>query len=237
MLDAELARPPQAEITAFSRRVGNALRLYVRAVNRRAAALTSADGPAIWVIAWENGRIGVSDTWVRAAARSAIAAPLDPGATVTATVNTVAFTPTNWSQVAALALVEYRPGGAGKYDMLQAAVARPATLTASPGELGLAPSSASAEVALDGPHVLAWTAAADVPWLQVTPSGSGLPATATISLVSAALPAAGGTGAVRFDASGDGMEFSTTVTVTAPGQARPIRRRFHSLPPVAGAGR
>jgi hypothetical protein len=237
MLNAELARLPQAEVTAFSRRVGSALRLYVRAVNRRTAALTPADSPAIWAIAWENGRIGVSDTWVRAAARYALTAALEPGAAVTAVVNTSSFSPVDWNQVTSLVLLEHRPGGVGKYDMLQATIARPAALTVTPGELALGPDSPSAQVALDGPHVLAWTATADVPWLQVTPSGSGLPATATVSLVSAALPAAGGTGTVRFDASGDGLEFSASVTVTAPGQARPIRRRLRSVPPAAGAGR
>jgi hypothetical protein len=76
-----------------------------------------------------------------------------------------------------------------------------------------------------------------VPWLQVTPSGSGLPASATVSLVSAALPAAGGTGTVRFDASGDGLSFSAVVTISASGQARPIRRRLYALPPAGGEGR
>jgi hypothetical protein len=237
MLDAELARPPQAEVTAFSRRVGNALRLYVRAVNRHSEPLPSAEAAAIWAIAWENERIGVSDTWVRAAARYALTAALEPGAAVTAVVNTSSFSPVDWNQVASLALLEHRPGGVGKYDMLQAAVAQAAALAVTPGELALGPDSPTAEVALDGPHVLAWTATADVPWLDITPSGSGLPATATISLVSAALPPAGGTGAVRFDASGDGMAFSATVTVTAPGQPRKIRRRLHALPSGGGAGR
>jgi hypothetical protein len=209
----------------------------VRAVNRRTAALTPADSPAIWAIAWENGRIGVSDTWVRAAARSGLATPVDPGTTFTVTVNTTGFTPADWNQVASLALLEHRPGGAGTYDMLQAAVAQPAAFTVTPGDFALAPASPSAEVTLDGPHVLAWTATADVPWLNVSPAGPALPATATVSLVSAALPAAGGTGTVRFDASGDGLEFSASVTVTAPGQARPIRRRLRSVPPAAGAGR
>jgi hypothetical protein len=65
-------------------------------------------------------------------------------------------------------------------------------------------------------------------------AAGGLPGPARVSLVPSALPAGGGTGQVHFEAVGDRMSFSTTVSVTAPGRVRPLRRRLHAQPPGGG---
>jgi hypothetical protein len=231
MIEAELARSPEAAVSAYWRRSGDAVRVYVRVTNLRASPLTTAEEGAIWVIAWENARIGVSDTWVRGTAFRALTESLAPGATLVATVDTASLAGADWERVSSLALVERRPGGAGAYDMLQAAVAQPAALAAFPTTLTLTAAEPTAEVALAGPHALTWTAAADVPWLAVSPTTGALPGTATVSLIVAMLPAGGGTGQVHFDAAGDGMSLSATVSVMGPVRVRPPRRRLYAQPP------
>jgi hypothetical protein len=231
MIEAELARSPEAAVGAYWRRFGDAVRAYVRVTNLSASPLTTAEEGAIWVVAWENARIGVSDTWVRGTAFRALTESVAPGATLAATVDTASLAGADWERISSVALVERRPGGAGAYDMLQAAVAEPAALAASPVALTLTAAEPAAEVALAGPYVLTWTAAADVPWLAVSPTAGALPGTATVSLVAAVLPAGGGTGQVRFEAAGDGMSFSATVSVAVPVRVRPPRRRLYAEPP------
>jgi hypothetical protein len=231
MLEAELARPPEAAVNAYWRRSGAAARVYVQVTNLRASALTPEEAAAIWVIAWENGRIGVSDTWVRGTARTPLADSLEPGAILTVTIDTPSLVGVDWERISALACLERRPGGAGVYDMLEAAVAASAGLAVSPNTLALSAASPSAEVALSGPHVLTWTAAADVPWLAVSPTAGAVPATAAVSLVPEGLAGGGGTGHVHFEAAGDGMSLSTTVSVAFPARVRPPRRRLYSQQP------
>jgi hypothetical protein len=231
MLEAELARAPEAAVSAYWRRSGDAARVYVQVTNLRGSALTSEENAAIWVIAWENGRIGVSDTWVRGTALSPLTESLAPGATLAATVNTASLVGVDWERISTMALLERRPGGSGVYDMLQAAVAAPVGLTVSPTALAPTIAEPIADVALAGPYVLTWTAATDVPWLAVSPLSGELPGTATVSLVLSALPAGGGTGQVHFEAVGDGMSVSGTVSVAAPARVRRPRRRLYAQPP------
>jgi hypothetical protein len=231
MLNAELARAPEAVVSGYWRKSGDAARVYVQVTNLRDSALTTAEDAAIWVIAWENDRIGVSDTWVRGTVLRSLTQPLAPGATLAATVDTASLTGVNWERISALACLERRPGGSGVYDMLQAAVAAPVGLAVSPTTLAPTIAEPSAEVALSGPYVLTWTAAADVPWLSVSPPSGALPATVAVSLVPSALPPGGGTGVVHFAAVGDGMSVSATVSVAAPVRIRRPRRRLYAQPP------
>jgi hypothetical protein len=228
MLNAELARAPEAVVSAYWRRSGDAARVYVHVTNLRVSALTSTEDAAIWVIAWENDRIGVSDTWVRGTVLRPLTEPLAPGATLAATIDTTSLAGVDWQLISTLACLERRPGGSGVYDMLQAAVAAPVGLTVSPTTLAPTIAEPTAEVTLSGPYVLTWTAAPDVPWLSVSPTSGALPATVTVSLVPSALPAGGGTGVVHFDAVGDGMSVSATVSVAAPLRVRRPRRRLYS---------
>jgi len=231
ILEAELARAPEAAVSAYWRKSGDAARVYVRVTNSRGSALTTAEAAAIWVIAWENGRIGVSDTWVRGTALRALTESLAPGATLAATVDTPSLVGADWERISTVAFLERRPGGAGAYDMLQAAVAAPVGFTVSPTTVALTTAGPAAEVALAGPYVLTWTATADVSWLAVSPTTGALPGTATVSLVPSALPAGGGTGQVHFEAVGDEMSVSATVSVAAPVRVRPPRRRLYAQPP------
>lgn len=228
MLDAELARPPQAEVSAWSRRQGNALRVYLRARNLSATPLTAANNAGLWLLAWEDSRRGLTDTWVRAAVAKPLTATLQPGAAVTATLDTPALTDVNWNVLRSLALLEHRPGGTGPYDMLQAAMATPATLAVSPTQLVLTPLLATATLALDGPYVLSWSARTDAPWLVVTPTSGTLPTTLTVALAAGAV--AGATATVELSASGDGMSFVAAVPVRVELETPRLRRRLPVAP-------
>jgi len=229
MLGAELARPPAAALQAWARPLGNALRVYVRAENRSAAPLSPADSAAFWVLVWEDGRIGLTDTWVRATTSKPLAATLDPGGTTTTIVDVPAFTAVDRTRIRSLVLLEHRPD-AGTYDMLQAAVSSTAALVVTPGQVSLGATQPAVEVSLAGPHVLTWTATCDVPWLQITPTSGSLPARATVSLVGGQPPVGAPTGHVRFDATGDGMSFTAESTVATEGRVFRVRRRLYQTP-------
>jgi hypothetical protein len=237
MIEQELARAPDAAVTAYSRRQGNALRLYVEAENRTGAALGPANESAIWVIVWENGRIRLTNTLVRSVVKSPLAASVPPGGRVTAIVDTPTIAGVNWQHVESLALLERRTAVGARFDMLQATVAQAASLSVSPAQVALSRTAAAADVALAGPHALAWTAQPESAWLEVVPAGGSLPATATVRTVAGAMPPPGSVGTVRFDAAGDGMAFSAAVTVTVEHPRGTLRRRLHSVSCAPAPGR
>lgn len=229
MLQAELARPPAAAVQAWARSIGDALRVYVRAENLSATPLSPANSAALWVLVWEDGRIGLTETWVRATASKPLTVTLDPGGTATAVVDVPAFSANDRTRIRSLALLEHRLAG-GKYDMLQAAVSTTAGLVASPGQVTLGAAQPAVEVSLTGPHVLEWTATSDVPWLELTQASGSLPAHATVRLVGGQPPVGAPTGHVRFDATGDGMAFTAELTVATEGRAFRVRRRLYQDP-------
>lgn len=223
MLDSELARSPAAAMRVWSRRVGDGLQVYVRATNLSEVPLTLQNAASFWVIVWEDKQIGLTRTWVRATATRPLAASLQPGETTTATIDVPSLGGVDWQRLRALALLEHRPGGTGRYDMLQAAIAEPAEIEVAPTQVALSPTQPSATVALDGPSVLTWSASPQVSWLQVSPASGGFPGTFVVSLVGT--PAPGQTGTVRITAAGGGMSTSTTLAVST--QHRTLRIRRH----------
>ena len=232
MVEAELMRLPAVHVEAYSRRMGQVMRVYVRVENRGGTTLRPEDAAAVWVLLWEDARRGLTDTWVQATEVRPLSSPLEPGAAVTMTVDASPVTTVDWGLVRSLALVEHRPEG-GRYDMLQAAVSLPAALEVTPGELALSAANPTAEVLLEGPHVLTWFATVDVPWLEVRPSAGSLPASVTVNLVADAVPPGPQATLLTFDASGDGMSWAASVTVSAEGPADPyaprrVRGRFGS---------
>ena len=233
MIEQELARPPEAAVTAYWRRRDSTLRVYVGAENRGAVTLTPEGGAALWVIVWENGRIRLTDTMVRAVVKQPLVAALAPGAAVAFTVDTPVLTGVDWGQLAALAMVERRTAGGGRFDMLQAAVASPAAVSVLPAEVRLSTAAPAATVALSGPAPLTWTAHPDAPWIAVEPAAGTLPATVTVQAVAGLAPPGTATGTVRFAAAGDGLEVEAVLGVTCEGRHGTIRRRLQR---AAGCG-
>jgi hypothetical protein len=228
MLDAELARPPAASIRAWRQQVGNGLRLHLRATNLGDLPLSPENEAAFWVLVWEDRRVGLTETWVRATFRAPLTSELSLGGTAVATVDVPAIAGISPSQLRVLALLEHRLAAADRFDMLQAAVAMPASFEVTPTSLALGPTEISAVVAVEGPDALTWTATPQVSWLQVTPTTGAVPGTMTVSLVGT--PSVGEDGAVQIEAAGSGMSFSTTVTVTTVEGRSRIRRRLAGVP-------
>jgi hypothetical protein len=230
MLDAERTRPPRAALRAWSRRLGSGLQVFATIRNLDVATLGPDRQSTCWLIVWEDGPIGLSKTFVRGTIAKAIATGVPPGGTTAVTIESPSLGTVSWQNVRALVLLEEFPPGGTRYDMLQAAVAQPAGLAATPATASLGPGAAEVPVTLDGPHVLNWSASVDVAWLEVSPASGALPATATIRLVGA--PPAGASGTVRFSATGEGMSFTATVAVTAEG---PVTTWEAVVPAVAHA--
>ncbi len=225
MIDQELARPARAEVSAFWRRNGSTMRAYVEVLNLHDTPLEIDQEARIWLIAFENASIGVSTTWVRSTAHQYLPFDLAPGESAVAVIDTPSMTGVNWSLMGGLVIIEDRPGGRGSYDMLQATEAVPATVTAIPGSLVLSSYGSGAEVVLTGPHVLSWTASSNVSWIEVTPDSGDLPATPTLRVRPELVTQTETEGVVTFSATGDGMEFSATVSVTLGARLRRGARR------------
>jgi hypothetical protein len=233
MVDAELERAPEAEVEAYARRVGNAVRVYVRVVNRSEDALASAVNAAtVHALVWEDRKVGVTSRALRAAPAAAVAGPVFPGGACTATLDTAALAGVDWTKLHTAALVDYRPGGAaGAWDMLQAALAPAPDLIATPASLAATLHAGSPEervgtIALRGPYVLSWTASTDALWLAVTPGAGSVPAEVEVRVLRDRLPAGVQQGHVTFTAtSADGMSFTRTVTVNAELAGPQLRMR------------
>ncbi len=225
MINDELARPARATVSAYWRRAANAMRAYVEVRNLGATDLEIDHDAAIWLIAYENASKGVSTTWVRSTAQRYLPYDLAPGETATVVIDTPAMTGVDWSRMAGLVLLEDRPGGGGAYDMVQAAEALPADLSAAPDHLVMSLYRPVAEVVLTGPHVLSFSASSDVGWIEVTPSSGTVPTTVILTLRPELRPPSATQGSVSFAATGDGMAFSATVSVVVGAQLRRAGRR------------
>ncbi len=225
MINHELARPARADVSAFWRRSGNTMRAYVEVLNLDDTALEIDQEASIWLVAYENGSVGVSTTWVRSTAFQFLPFDLAPEESATAVIDTPPMSGIDWSMMDGLVMIEDRTGGGGSYDMLQAIVASPAGLTAAPGNLVLSLSGKEAEVVLSGPHVLSWTASSDVSWIEVTPSSGSLPATPALTVRPELVLRSETEGVVTFSATGDGMDFSATVSVKVGARLRRGARR------------
>ncbi len=232
LIDAELARAPRATVTAYWRRTGVVLRAYLRVDNTGRNTLRKGEEASVWLIAYENAPIGVSSTWVRTTVTRPLERDLAPGEHTTVVLDAPILASVDWQYMNALALVEDRPGGSGRYDMLQAFQALPVDVLATPAELSMHPSRPHAELRLDGPHVLEWSATTDRPWLEISPTSGTLPTTVAVILHNDLRPTTQTTGTVSIDAVGDTMDFELQVPVTAGSPVRhPVGRAGSDSPP------
>lgn len=124
MVDAALARPPGARITARSQRVGDRVRVVVEVTNDSGGFLNGAsNGATVHVLVYEEAKVLWTNRYVRGGVSRGIEPALAPEATRSFTLETADLpAEVNWDNVRCVAFVDYRPGGqTGPYDMLQAA--------------------------------------------------------------------------------------------------------------------
>ena len=229
LVDAELARPPQGEIEAYTRKVGSRMRIYARLRNTAGLALSaSGNDAALHALVWEDRHVGVTDRIVRAAPWVGISPEVAPNGSFTATLETSDLSTVNWTALHTVVVADYLPAGSA-YDMLQGAMAEPAALTAEPQTLTVALDANSGQdravpVHLRGPYVLSWTAVADVPWITVTPDSGPVSVQPTLIVAAGRLAPGLQQGVVTFSGSSeDGMSFAQTVAVSAFSGPRVLR--------------
>jgi hypothetical protein len=230
LVDAELTRPPQGEIDAYTRRVGSRMRIYARLRNTAGTALSgSGNDAALHALVWEDRHVGVTNRIVRAAPWVGISPEVAPNGSFTATLETSDLSGVNWSALHAVVVADYLPDSGPAYDMLQGALAEPAALESDPQTVTVALDANTLEdrgvpVRLVGPYVLNWTAAADVPWITVTPGSGSISVQPTLEVRSGMLSPGWQQGVVTFSASSeDGMSFAQTVAVSAFSGPRVLR--------------
>jgi len=240
MVNAELVRPPRAEIEAYSRRVGSRVRVYARVVNGAATPLSTPRNDAtVHALVWEDVRVGVTSRFVRAAPWAGFSTEVADGAAFTATLETADLANVNWNALHTVVLADYVPGPGPAYDMLQAAVAEPAGLYVEPDTVTLAvdagsPTDRSAALRVRGPYVLAWTAVTDSAWITVTPDHGTAGSEPSVTVRGTALSPGWQEGAATLTASSqDGMSFARTVTVRAYLGTRVLR--IATVPGTRGA--
>ena len=129
MVDAELARPPQAAVAGLWWREGDRVQFYTRLTNLTGVTLY---WPWIHAVVYEDTPVGLTDRYARAAVSEYVYDGLAPGATAELSLVTADLVGVNWDKLHFLVLADYQPAGTGPYDMLQAAVALPATFDAAP---------------------------------------------------------------------------------------------------------
>jgi hypothetical protein len=218
MVDAALARPPQAEIEAFWSRVGDRVNFTLEVTNLSDVTLSSANRATVWALVYEDKHVVNTDRYVRAITSTAIST-LDPGGVASYTLQTANLTGVDWSKLHYVALVDYRPDPSQRpYDTLQAVIAKPAfsvhpdalTLMADPAD-ALPP---TAPVSLPAAGTLDWTSEINAPWLTLTPISGSTAIQPVVSVVTSSLAAGWQQGVITFTST-SGEPISDTLTVHA----------------------
>ncbi|MHB0876474.1 MAG: BACON domain-containing protein [Anaerolineae bacterium] len=234
LVDAELARAARADVQAYSRRVGDDMRVYLQVTNL-ATTLSAANDATVWALVYEDVDVvagaNLTGRYVRGVASQPLTSVLVTGATasftldVTPTANRPLSSPTwqdavDWSKLHALAFVDYRPGGAtGSYDMVQAGVAAPGGMTLGSDNVHFIIDSRGettwrSNLPLSGPSQLVWTASADQLWLTVTPATFSLPAQVQVGVDLTGMPEGDYEGHLTFaSTAADGAPLLRAMTV------------------------
>ena len=231
LIDDELSRPPTGQVEAYSRRLGNSVRIYARlTTGPQTAPLGPGNDTTFHALVWEDAPIGTTGRTLRAAPFVASPAVVTAGGDWAVTLDTGQLAPLDWAKLHAVAFVDYRPGGStGPYDTIQASTVTPADFNITPNEL-----SADLEhgdgidligsLHLFGPHVLSWAASTDVLWLQVSPGAGRVPSQVDVRVVSRRLPTGAREAHVTIVAeSDDGMIFTRTIPITVRVSVVPSR--------------
>jgi uncharacterized repeat protein (TIGR01451 family) len=131
MVDAELARPAQAEIIASKQRIGDKLHFDIKLTNLSGTALSSSNMAQVHALVYEEHTPSdpnvdhITHRIVRAAVSTGVA--LANGATADFALETDDLTNiADWNKVHSIVLADYIPGGTSSaYDMLQAVSVEP----------------------------------------------------------------------------------------------------------------
>ncbi len=228
MIDPELGRPPQADITAQYSRVGNHFQFNVQVTNRSTVTLSDTQNRAmVHAIVYETFTNTtrpadfLTNNFVRVTAAAAITQPLGIGATGSYTLSTPDLANVvNWANLRMLVLVDYRPNkSSGPYDMLQAAFAQPASsYTITPTQLAFlidskSPADQTQQIHIDSasPNVT-WSAGANASWMSLNPASGSAGTPLNVKVTAGALASGTQSGTVTIHVT-DGGDLNSTETV------------------------
>ena len=189
MIEAEMARPPQAAVNAYYQRVGNHFEVRVMVTNESGVPLSYLNQATVHVIVYEEAKVNITNRFVRAATSELFSDSLEHGQTASYTLTTADITPVNWDAIHIIALVDYRPQSTGPFDTLQAAVATdnvdfevsPDTVVfmVSPTDTAVTPR----QLTIVGPPQLSWHVTGAADWFTVTPPQGGSSTSPQLSLL------------------------------------------------------
>jgi hypothetical protein len=129
MVEKAMARPAQASLAATWQREGEKVKFSVQVTNLSGLTLSEENEATVHAIVYEEADVQETGRFVHAAVSTDILS-LKPDASETFTLATSALSDVNWNKLHFLVMVDYRPSGSsGAYDMLQATIAEPQTLT------------------------------------------------------------------------------------------------------------
>lgn len=234
MIQPELNRAPQADVSANMWRVGNHMRFAVTVTNHSGVTLSPSNSAYVTAVVYEdvvhlpppNNTTDTSRV-ARAAPQVPITTPLANGATATYTIDTPdPISVSDWTRVHGVAFVDYIPGGQPKpyYDMLQAGVAtyhdQAPSLTVSPTGFTswfpfTNPGSETKPLAMNGyPASMSWTASKTQPWVTLSATSGTLPASINVGVNSAGLGLGTYQDTIHITAAGPGGPLTKDVPVT-----------------------
>jgi hypothetical protein len=176
MVDASMARPPQANVNAFWLRQGNKVNFSVQVKNLSGKTLNASNDATVTVLVYQESHLQLTGRFVVNVVTTGIS-NLANGATGTYTLQTGDLVGIDWTRLHYIALVDYKPSNSAEnYDMLQAAVALPQALV-QPDQLVFlidhsAVSVPSQNAQVVGPSSLTWNASESASWLTVTSTGT-----------------------------------------------------------------
>jgi len=182
MVNAELARPAQADVVAYWWRAGDRASFSVQVTNLSGRMLGEASGASVHAMVYQDTAGRATHRFVRAAAMQSMAS-LNVQETATFALQTPDMNDVDWNQLHYVVAVDYRPGGAsGAYDMLQAAQALPAgeSLRVRPNTLTFEVDSEdtvgpTASVWIEAVAPMPWNCTSSAAWLSATPSSGTTP--------------------------------------------------------------
>lgn len=232
LVQPELARAPQAEVSAVMWRVGNHLRFVVTVKNTSGVTLSTGNSAYVTAVVYEDVTYVPPPNNATDTSRVARAAPelaistLANGASATYTIDTPDLSGVNWSKLHGVAFVDFKPGNKDPsyWDMLQAALAtynsQAPSLNVSPGALSFMFTKADPGVKIDSlsisgyPTGLSWSATKAASWLSISPASGTLPGSMTVQVNSAGLPKATYNDTIHFTAAGPEGPLTKDVPVT-----------------------
>jgi hypothetical protein len=165
MVDAALARPPQARLDAYYTREGSKAKLWAKITNLSGSTIGYDSHLTLWVLVYEDKNVIHMARFVRGEGQLSIEDDIADGASAEFEVLSNDIRGANWDKVHVLALLDHRPRSSGPYEALQV---QEAIFGAPPDPTALVPTEEPTQEPTEVPPT-------DVP----EPTATDVPPTAT----------------------------------------------------------